>query len=194
MNAVTKPALCRFIARSAAWVCVLAFAAGVSAGPLPPGGPFTLKGQNGSVSLSDFRGKLVVLYFGYTSCADICPTAMSLIASALRQLPAEERSEIRGVFVTVDPERDTAAIASTYASQFDPSFTGLTGSVDEVRTIAARYGAQFKKVPLRSEMGYAVDHSSATYVINRQGVLVRVLKHGCGSKDILEALRAELGK
>ncbi len=162
--------------------------------PLPPGGNFTLQGKQGKVSLSDFRGKIVVMYFGYLTCADICPTSMSLIAGAMRQLSTAERQRITGIFVTVDPERDNAQTASNYASQFDSRFTGLSGDLPSIREVAARYGAQFKKVPVRSAMGYAVDHSSATYIVDPGGRLVRVLKHGSGTQEILEALRAELRK
>lgn len=162
--------------------------------PLPPGGNFTLQGPSGKVSLGDFRGRIVVMYFGYLTCADICPTSMSLIAGALRQLSPSERKRIAGIFITVDPERDNAQTAANYASQFDSSFTGLSGDLPVIREVAARYGAQFKKVPVRSAMGYAVDHSSATYIVDPGGRLVRVLGHGSGTRDILEALRAELRK
>jgi len=196
MNALSKPAFKRrriLCLHAALLLLALSAWSGVSADrPLPPGGDFTLQGKDGIVSLSGFRGKIVIVYFGYVTCADICPTSMALIAGALRQLTPEERQRIQGFFVTVDPERDNAQIVSNYAAQFDSHFTGLTGSLPQIREVAARYGVQFQKVPMRSAMGYAVDHSSATYVINEQGRLVQVLKHGSSSAQILEAVRAGL--
>lgn len=198
MNAQLKPAFARrrFVSFCSGTIFHLVFFSACTAAladrPLPPGGEFTLQGKSGPVSLSDFRGKVVVIYFGYVTCADICPTSMALIAGATRQLTPAERERIQGIFVTVDPERDTAQIVSSYSAQFDPRFTGLTGSPAQIRDVASRYGVQFRKVPLRSAMGYAVDHSSATYVINGQGRLVQVLKHGSSSKEILEAVRAGL--
>jgi protein SCO1/2 len=193
MKTNLKPANHRRLAIVLAAV-LTAFSTLAAERPLPPGGDFTLQGKQGRVSLSDFRGKIVVMYFGYLTCADICPTSMSLIAGALRQLSPAERNRIAGIFITVDPERDNAQTTANYASQFDSSFTGLSGDLPAIREVAARYGAQFKKVPVRSAMGYAVDHSSATCIIDANGRLVRVLKHGTGTRDILEALRAELRK
>lgn len=154
-----------------------------------PGGDFTLHSLKGPVSLSDYRGKVVVLYFGYTSCPDICPTALSLAAGALRRLSPEERKGVAGIFVSVDPERDGLKLLHDYATQFDPLIVGVTGSAEELKEIALRYGVYYKKVNVEGAMGYVVDHSSATYIIDREGRLAKTLNHGAPVDDVLAGIR-----
>lgn len=154
-----------------------------------PGGDFTLHSLQGPVSLADYRGKVVVLYFGYTSCPDICPTALSLAGGAMRKLSPEERRGVAGIFVSVDPERDGLKLLADYAGQFDPLIVGVTGSAQELKEVAARYGVFYKKVNVEGAMGYVVDHSSATYIIDREGRLAKTLKHGAPVEDVLAAIR-----
>lgn len=158
----------------------------------PPGGDFTLASKNGTISLSDYRGKVALIYFGYITCADICPASLSLIAAALRGLNEQEKDRATGIFITVDPERDTADIVTPYATQFDPRIVGLTGRLEEIQNIAGRYGVYFKKTETGSAMGYSVDHTSATYVVDTQGHLVKVLPHGSSASMILGAVRENL--
>lgn len=170
---------------------LLLFPVLLTAGPLPPGGDFTLRGES-PVRLSDYRGKVVAVYFGYTSCADICPAALSKIAGAFRQLSPDDQKRVHAIFITVDPERDTERVVANYARAFGPNFTGATGSADEIKRIAQNYGAQFRRAPIKGALGYAVDHSDAVCLLGPDGRLVHVLKHGSTTREILEAIRTTL--
>jgi len=156
----------------------------------PTGGDFALEGRDGSVALSDFRGKVVLLYFGYTSCPDICPTNLAIMAYALKQLTPAERARVQVLFVSVDPARDTPERLAEYAAYFDPGILGITGSDAEVAAAAARYGAAYRRVEEPdSAMGYLVDHSAFTYVIDQQGRWVETLPHATASEEILRIVR-----
>ncbi len=160
---------------------------------LPEGGDFTLQSAAGPLSLSDYRGKVVLLYFGYTSCPDICPTSLTLMRIALSQLSADELARVEGIFISVDPERDTPERLAQYSSHFHANIKGVTGSKAEIDEVARRYGAIFQRVEGDSAMGYTVDHSSVTYVIDQQGKLSASLPHGASPEMILQAVRELLG-
>lgn len=155
-------------------------------GGLPPAGEFTLQSADGPVSLQSLRGKVVLLYFGYTYCPDVCPTALVSHATALKQLVPEELARVAGVFVSVDPERDTLAHLKEYAQFFHPQIVGLTGSPAEIQTVAGRYGVFYAKQPADASGRYSVDHTSETFVIAPDGRLVARLPHGT-SPDVLAA-------
>ncbi|MCW8918538.1 MAG: SCO family protein [Gammaproteobacteria bacterium] len=157
--------------------------------PSPAGGNFTLQGATGPVSLSDYRGKVVLLYFGYTSCPDICPTSLGLMSLALSQLAKEELARVRGLFISVDPQRDTPERLAEYSRHFHPNISGITGSDAEVAEVAARYGAIYQRAEGDTALGYSVDHSSATHVIDPQGEIVATLPHGASPATILQAIR-----
>ncbi len=192
--------------RPALWLLFLAVAALAAggywwlhnrpaAGPYPGmGGDFTLKSARGPVSLSDFRGKVVALYFGYTSCPDVCPTSLGALAAALRGLTPEELAQVQPIFVSVDPERDTPEKLAEYARYFHPSLIGLTGPLPKLKEIAHRYGAYFRKAPVTGSLGYAVDHSSVIYLIDRRGVLVDMIQHSDSPQVIRARLRKVLGE
>ncbi|MCK4865378.1 MAG: SCO family protein [Gammaproteobacteria bacterium] len=155
------------------------------------GGDFTLQSAEGAVSLSDYRGKVVVLYFGYAFCPDVCPTSLGLLSLALAKLKPEELDKIQTFFISVDPERDTVEKLKTYANAFHPNIIGITGTADEIADIAERYGVMYMKVELPgSAMGYAVDHSSRYYVIGSDGKLQKFIEHGTSPDDIVESLRS----
>jgi protein SCO1/2 len=159
----------------------------------PAGGDFELRGADGPVGLSDFRGKVVLLYFGYTWCPDICPTNLAIIAYALKQLTPQERDRVQVLFVSVDPERDTPGRLAEYAAYFDPGILGITGSEAQVAAAAARYGAAYRRTEQTdSAMGYLVDHSAFTYVIDRDGRLVDTLAHATPAEAILARVRGLL--
>ncbi len=163
-------------------------------GPYPGmGGGFTLQSVQGPVSLSDFRGKVVLIYFGYTSCPDICPTSLGALSAALKQLSPQEMERIQPIFISVDPERDTPQKMVEYVHYFHPKMIGLTGSLEQLKEIAGRYGAYFRKAEVEgSTLGYAVDHSSVIYIVNEQGVLVDMIHHSGSPKVILEHIRKAL--
>jgi protein SCO1/2 len=155
----------------------------------PAGGDFTLQSASGPVSLSDLRGKVVLLYFGYTSCPDICPTSLTLMNIALSQLSEAEQAQVRGIFVSVDPQRDTVERLAQYSSHFHPNITGITGSDAEVARVAAQYGAIYQRAEGNTALGYTVDHSSVTYIIDPQGRLSSPLPHGTSPTLILQEVR-----
>ncbi len=156
----------------------------------PTGGDFTLQSWRGSVSLADLRGKVVLIYFGYTWCPDICPTNLAIIGLALKQLTPVEREGVQVLFVSVDPERDGVERLKQFAEYFDPAILGITGSEQEVADAARLYGAAYQRSEqVDSAMGYMVDHSSYTYVVNQDGRLVETLGHATPAERIVELIR-----
>jgi protein SCO1/2 len=157
------------------------------------GGDFTLQSASGPLSLSALRGKVVLLYFGYTSCPDICPTSLTLMSIALSQLSAEELAQVQGLFISVDPQRDTPQRLADYSRHFHPNISGITGSEAQLAAVAQRYGARYQRAAGEGEsataLGYSVDHTSATYIIDQQGALTTTLPHGATPGTILQALR-----
>lgn len=158
------------------------------------GGDFTLKTGDGKpVSLSDYRGKVVLIYFGYASCPDVCPTSMALLGTALKRLEAEEIAQVQGLFISVDPERDQGEKLTAYAQYFHPNFTGVTGTLAELKQVAQQYGSFFGKADeSSSSLGYLVDHSSRTYVIGKDGQLAHLLPHDKTIPEVVTAVRAAL--
>ncbi|HCA26684.1 MAG TPA: SCO family protein [Betaproteobacteria bacterium] len=154
----------------------------------PQGGDFTLQSADGPRSLHDFRGKVVLLYFGYTFCPDICPTTLTLIGQALSSLSPAQQAQIQGIFVTVDPARDTAQKMKAYVRYFYPGLIGLTGNPQEIAAVARRYGVVYRKHKEKSG-GYLIDHSAFIYLIGRHGKLRRTLPHGAPAAAIAAALR-----
>jgi protein SCO1/2 len=157
------------------------------------GGDFTLTSAQGPVSLSDFRGKVSVLYIGYASCPDVCPTALAVLTQSLKQLEAEDREQVQGIFISVDPERDTPEKLAEYAAFFSPRIIGVTGSQDQIDQVVRQYGAFYRKVEMKdSAMGYAVDHSSRLYLIDREGRLVQTLLHNSSPQELTQGLQTLL--
>jgi protein SCO1/2 len=167
--------------------------------PLPraviaAGGDFTLQSAKGAVSLKDYRGKLVLVYFGYTFCPDVCPTSLATAAEALAALTPDEAARVRGIFVSVDPERDTMEILKAYAPFFHPSITGASGTPDQVAEVARRYGVSYMKQKSVDGRPYTVDHSSFTYLVAPDGRLATALPHGTPAPEVLAAIRRSLGE
>lgn len=160
----------------------------------PTGGDFTLDSADGPLSLRDLRGKAVLLYFGYTACPDICPTSLAAIAQALSLLNPQELDNVRVLFVSVDPERDTPEQLRTYTHYFHPAMIGLTGSREAIDRAVQRYGAAYRKQEVASAGGYVVDHSASTYVIAPDGTLRSILPHGASPAEVAEAARAALAQ
>ena len=156
------------------------------------GGDFTLYQGDTPLKLSDFHGKLVVMYFGFASCPDVCPTTLSIIASALRQLTPEELESVQPVFISIDPERDKGEKLDAYAAYFHPDFIGITGTPDEVQNVINQYGGFFIKAESDSAMGYQVEHTSKTYIISRDGQYVSILPHDMTSDLALNTIRGDL--
>lgn len=154
------------------------------AGNVPVGGPFTLADTEGKrVSLSDFRGKVVVLYFGYTFCPDVCPTDLSTIAAAV------EKTDVQPVFVTLDPARDTPSQLATYIRSFGPRFIALRGSERETREVATAWKVFYEKVRQQNSPHYVIDHSAFTFVIDRDGNYAGFFPPGTGTERMAAAVR-----
>jgi cytochrome oxidase Cu insertion factor (SCO1/SenC/PrrC family) len=155
------------------------------------GGPFTLTDQAGKLrSDSEFRGKLMIVYFGYTYCPDVCPTDLMAITQALEALgPAA--SDVQPVFITVDPERDTKVLAD-YVAAFHHSFVGLTGSPDEIRKVANSYKAFYAKVPGERGGGYTIDHAGVIYLMGRNGEYLGFMPPQTNPDRLTEILRKYL--
>ncbi|BCB27966.1 hypothetical protein SKTS_28520 [Sulfurimicrobium lacus] len=158
----------------------------------PMGGDFTLHSADGPVALKDLRGKVVLVYFGYTFCPDICPTSLAYTSQALDMLSKDELARTQVLFISVDPERDTLAKLKTYATFFHPNVLGITGSPQEVAAVAKLYGASYSKQNTGSAGGYVVDHSAATYVVDPTGKMVATLQHGTPPAEVAKAIRAAM--
>jgi cytochrome oxidase Cu insertion factor (SCO1/SenC/PrrC family) len=155
------------------------------------GGPFTLTDQTGRPrSDSEFRGKLMIVYFGYTYCPDVCPTDLMAITQALDALgPAAEG--VQPVFITIDPERDSKLLAD-YLSAFHRSFVGLTGAPDEIRKVANSYKAFYAKVPDRQDADYSIDHAGVIYLMGRNGEYLGFMPPQTNPDRLTEVLRKYL--
>jgi cytochrome oxidase Cu insertion factor (SCO1/SenC/PrrC family) len=161
------------------------------AGTQPLGGDFTLNTtKNIDVSLSSFKGKVVLLYFGFTHCPDMCPTELLQFKQVLEMLPADKRALVQPIFISVDPKRDTAEVLDPYVGFFDKRILALTGSEEELRKVASQYGAQFRYVPTGST--YTVDHTVNMFLINPQGKLVRIIPYGTPTQNVLQLVTALL--
>ncbi len=156
------------------------------------GGPFTLEDQHGKRrSLADFRGKLVLLYFGYSFCPDVCPTDLAAIAQLIRMLGAEG-DELQPVFVTLDPERDTRELLRGYVAAFHPRFVALRGSEDEVRRVATAYKVYFEKVRPPGSGVYLVDHMAFVFLLDREGRYVAFFPPGTSADRMAVMVREVL--
>ena len=156
------------------------------------GGPFRLLDQDGrTVTDRDLRGKWLLVYFGYTHCPDACPTALNDIALALEAL-GPQRAQVRPVFITVDPERDTAAVLKEYVKAFDAPILALTGTPQAIAQVAREYRVYYAKHPLAGG-DYEMDHSSVIYVMDPQGHYVAALTHQDSPKEITAALKKAIG-
>ncbi len=157
------------------------------------GGNFTLNSHAGEVNLEDFKGKLVTLYFGFMSCPDVCPTALSSLSAALRILDTKQQNQIQPLFISVDPARDTLENIATFSAYFHPSMKGLSGDLDYLEKLTRQYGAYFRHIPLEdSALGYTVDHTSRIYIINQDGVLIETIPHATPVTKIVTILEKYL--
>lgn len=141
-----------------------------------PGGDFSLESKEGTLSLVDMRGKIVVLYFGYTFCPDVCPTTLINLVGAARLMNEDLKKRTEIVFVSVDPERDTPDSLDVYLSFFELGARGVTSSKDVLMDVVSRYGARYEKVATKNG-GYSVDHTTAIALIDKRGVLRFLVKH-----------------
>ncbi len=157
------------------------------------GGDFTLASAEGPVSLSDYQGRAVMLFFGYTSCPDVCPMDLAKIGAVISQLPAKEAQQVAGLFVSVDTERDSPQRTAEYAAFFHPQITGVSGSAEAVDAVARLYYVVHQRVEdAGSALGYTIDHSATTYLIGPGGKVRQLLKHDASVDEMTEAVRTVL--
>jgi len=164
-------------------------------GSMSLGGPFTLVNQEGrNVTQADFKGQLMVAYFGYTFCPDVCPTELGGIASAMDLLTPEEAARVTPALFTIDPERDTPDQLKAYVTNFHPRMVGLTGTPEQVAEVARRFRVFYAKVERPEISEYLMDHSSFIYLIGEGGKVVALLRPQTPPEGIVAAIRAQLGR
>ena len=150
---------------------------------------FQLTGHDGKArTLADFRGKVVLLFFGFTHCPDICPTTLAKFAQAAKQLGADA-NRVQFLFVTVDPERDTPEVLSRYAPAFDPRVIGLYGDAQATARTAKEFKVFFQKQPGKTPETYSVDHSAGTYVFDREGRVRLLVSHNQSIENLVHDIR-----
>jgi len=155
---------------------------------------FSLPDADGKTrTLADFKGKLVVVFFGYTQCPDVCPTTMAELAEVKRSLGADG-AKVQGVFVTVDPERDTPPLLKAYLANFGPDLVGLRGSLEQTRELARQFKVFFAKVPGKTESSYTVDHTAGSYIFDAQGRIRLFTRYGSGAKALSDDLKQLLAE
>jgi len=162
--------------------------------PISIGGPFTLEDGSGKpVTDRDFRGKFMLVYFGYTFCPDVCPTTLNAVADAMDKMgPAADR--IRPVFITVDPKRDTPAVVKQYAAAFGPSITGLTGTPEEIAAAAKEYRVYYAEHRTGSGPNdYSMDHSSVLYLMGPDGGFIAPVRADLSGDEIAANLKKLMG-
>lgn len=139
-------------------------------------------------SLADFRGKVVVIFFGYTQCPDVCPTTLAELAEVMKAL-GPQADGVQVLFVSVDPERDTPVLLANYVPRFDPRFLGLTGDPQAIAATAKEFKVFYQKVPGQTPGSYTMDHTAGSYVIDREGRLRLFVKHGQGGAALVHDLK-----
>jgi protein SCO1/2 len=142
-------------------------------------------------NLAEFKGKVVAVFFGYTQCPDVCPTTMAELSQVRRAL-GDDGARLQGVFVTVDPERDTAAVLKAYVDTFGAGFVGLRGSAEQTQRVAREFKVFYAKVPGKTESSYTVDHTAGLYIFDPQGRIRLFSRNNAGPKALEEDIRALL--
>lgn len=161
-------------------------------GPAPVGGDFVLRSASGPVDTKALRGQVLLVYFGYTNCPDICPASMASGSQALNTLTPEERAKTKLIMVSVDPDRDTPAKLKDYAAFFHPEMIGVTGTSAEIEAVARSFGAGYVRQPPDANGNYAVDHTAHTYLVGPDGKLATMLPLGTPTADVVAAIRKRL--
>jgi protein SCO1 len=153
------------------------------------GKQLALTDHNGQTrTLEDFRGKVVVVFFGFTQCPDVCPTTMLTVANALKKL-GPQANDVQVLFVTLDPERDTPQVLAQYVPAFDARFLGLYGDAASTAKAAREFKVFFQRTEGRSGGSYTIDHTAASYVLDRQGRLRLYVRHSQTEADLASDLR-----
>ena len=153
---------------------------------------FALTDHNGQPrTLKDFAGKVVVIFFGFTQCPDVCPTSMAELAE-IKKLLGKNGDKLQGLFITVDPERDTPTVLKAYMANFDPTFLALYATSDKLIALAKDYKVYFKKVDGKTPTSYTMDHSAGSFVYDTQGKLRLYTRYGTGAKPLAQDIEVLL--
>jgi protein SCO1/2 len=166
---------------------------GVIAGAPQVGGDFTLVDNKGeTVTAENFKGKLMMVFFGYTFCPDVCPTEMNVFAQVIQGL-GDKADEVTPVFITVDPERDTPEVLDEFVNSFDPRIVGLTGTNEQIADVKKAYRAYGQAVNKDDDPDYyLVDHTSFSYLMGRDGKLDTVFSYGTSPEEIIDVINEKL--
>jgi cytochrome oxidase Cu insertion factor (SCO1/SenC/PrrC family) len=184
----THPALAQEVdsGRAARWMDNLMWGRG------HVGGPFELIDQNGNRRTdADFRGKLLIVYFGYTHCPDICPTDLAQIGLAVDKL-GELGDDVQPLFISIDPERDTPQVLAQYVTSFHPRLIGLTGTPEQIRALADSYMAYYAKYVPTDGGVYLIDHTGLIYLMGRSGEYLGFFPPGTSADRMVEIIRQHL--
>ncbi len=150
---------------------------------------FKLTDHNGKPrSLADFRGKVVVMFFGFTQCPDVCPTTMAELSEVMKQL-GPQAEQVQVLFVTIDPERDTQTLLQQYVPAFDKRFLGLWGDAAATAKVAKEFKVFYAKVPGKTADSYTMDHTAASYVFDRNGKIRLFVRHGQGAEPVVHDIK-----
>lgn len=150
---------------------------------------FSLTDHNGQLrTLKDFAGKVVVVFFGFTQCPDVCPTSMTELAQVKQQLGADG-DKLQGIFITVDPERDTAEMLKAYMGNFDPTFLALRPTLEQLPQVAKDFKIYYKKVDGKTPGSYTMDHSAGSYVFDEKGRIRLYNRYGSGADALASDIR-----
>jgi protein SCO1/2 len=155
---------------------------------------FQLTDQHGQTrTLGDFRGKVLVIFFGFTQCPDVCPTTLAELAAVKKAL-GPDGEQVQGIFITVDPERDTPDLLKAYLANFDPGFVALRGTADQTKAVAKEFKVFYSKVPGETEGSYTIDHTAASYLFDRQGRVRVFSRYGSGAQVLTDDLKLLLAE
>ncbi len=144
-------------------------------------------------SLADYKGKVVVVFFGFTQCPDVCPTTMAELAEVKRSL-GPDGARVQGIFVTVDPERDTAELLKAYVANFGPDIIGLRGTPEQTTAAAKEFKVFFNKVPGKTDTSYTVDHTAGSYIFDAKGKVRLFTRYGSGAQALADDLKILLAE
>jgi protein SCO1/2 len=185
-----------------AFVCQVALATIASAQELSTkeiagnGGDFTLQSFSGPVSLEQYRGNVVLLFFGYTSCPDICPIALSVMSNVFSKIEVQELERVKALFVSLDPDRDTPELLRKYTGYFHPNIIGVTDRIEVINRITKNYGVTYEKIEMPSSpIGYVINHTLDILVVNQKGQLLDArIKPATSTEDIVAYVRRLLSE
>lgn len=138
--------------------------------------------------LADFKGKVTVVFFGYTQCPDVCPTTLAELAAA-RKLLGADGARVQGVFVSIDPDRDTAEVLKAYVASFGDDFVALRGTADETKAAAKQFKVFYARVPGKTEGSYTMDHTAGSYVFDAEGRIRLFTRYGVGAQALADDLK-----